>query len=185
MAGELQGKIVAFLVANDGVEQAELAEPWRAVQEAGGIPRLIAPEAGSVRAVNHLAKGDTFDVDETAAQADVSAYGALVLPGGVANPYQLRLSPEAVAFAKAFFDATKPVAVIGHGAQTLIKADVVRGRQLTSWPGMQGDLRDAGAAWRDEEVVLDNTGLSTLVSSRGADDLKAFCQTLVDAFAAA
>jgi protease I len=180
MSSELSGKTVAFLVAAEGIEQVELTEPWQAVRQAGGTPQLISGQAGTVQALNHLDKGDTFPVDVTLDQADVSAYDALVLPGGVANPDQLRTQPEAVAFAKAFFDAGKPVAVICHGPWTLVEADVVRGRTITSWPSLQTDIRNAGGNWVDEEVVVDTEGPNTLVSSRKPDDLKAFCQRLVD-----
>ena len=180
MSGELQGKTVAFLVAAEGIEQVELTEPWQAVQQAGGTPHLVSAERGNVQAMNHLDKGDTFPVDVTLDQADVSAYDALVLPGGVANPDQLRTQPRAVAFAKSFFDAGKPVAVICHGPWTLVEADVVRGRTLTSWPSVRTDIRNAGGHWVDEEVAVCTAGPNTLVSSRKPDDLKAFCQQLVD-----
>ena len=182
MATELQGKTVAFLVAAEGIEQVELTEPWRAVQQAGGTPKLVSAEAGTVQAMNHMDKADTFPVDVTLDQADVSAFDALVLPGGVANPDQLRTQPPAVAFAKAFFDAGKPVAVICHGPWTLVEAGVVRGRTVTSWPSLQTDIRNAGGSWVDEEVVVCTAGPNTLVSSRKPDDLKAFCQQLVDTF---
>jgi protease I len=182
---ELQGKTVAFLCNTEGTEQVELTEPWKAVQEAGGTPKLVAPESGAIQGFNHLDKGDTFPVDVTLDEAKPAQFDALVLPGGVANPDQLRMRPEAVQFAKAFFDAGKPVAVICHGPWTLVEADVVRGRTLTSWPSVQTDLRNAGATWVDEEVVVCTEGPNTLVSSRKPDDLKAFCQTLVDVFAKA
>ncbi|HEU5033374.1 MAG TPA: type 1 glutamine amidotransferase domain-containing protein [Mycobacteriales bacterium] len=183
-ANTLKGKTVAFLVATEGIEQVELTEPWKAVEEAGGTPRLVAPKGGRVQAFNHLDKADTFAVDETVDDADVASYDALVLPGGVANPDQLRTIPAAVSFAKGFFEAGKPVAVICHGPWTLVEADVVRDRMITSWPSLQTDLRNAGADWRDEEVVVCTQGPNTLVSSRKPDDLKAFCQELVDAVAA-
>ena len=183
MSNELNGKTVAFLVAAEGIEQVELTEPWKAVQAAGGKPRLVSAESGTVQAMNHMDKGDTFDVDITLDQADVAAFDGLVLPGGVANPDQLRTQPQAVAFAKAFFDAGKPVAVICHGPWTLVEADVVRGRRITSWPSLQTDIRNAGGQWVDEEVVVCTSGPNTLVSSRKPDDLKAFTQRLVDAFA--
>ena len=185
MANELQGKTIAFLVSNEGAEQVELTEPWKAVKDAGGTPRLVAPKAGKVQAFHHLDKGDTFDVDETVADADPSSYDGLVLPGGVANPDQLRTRPEAVAFARGFFDAGKPVAVICHGPWTLVEAGVVSGRTITSWPSVQTDLRNAGAKWVDEEVVVCTDGPNVLISSRKPDDLKAFCQEIMDRFAAA
>jgi deglycase len=185
MSSELQGKTVAFLVAPEGIEQVELTEPWKAVQQSGGTPQLISTADGEVQAFNHLDKGDTFPVDATVEQATVGSYDALVLPGGVANPDFLRMQPKAVQFAKAFFDAGKPVAVICHGPWTLVEADVVRGRTLTSWPSLQTDLRNAGATWVDEEVHVDTSGPNTLISSRKPDDLKAFCQQLVDTFSQA
>nr|MBA3620142.1 DJ-1/PfpI family protein [Acidothermales bacterium] len=134
MGTQLQGKTVAFLVAGEGIEQVELTEPWKAVQSAGGTPKLVSLEEGEVQAFNHLDKGDTFSVDETAESADAATYDALVLPGGVANPDQLRTDEKAVAFAKSFLDAGKPVAAICHAPWTLVEADVLRGRTLTSWP---------------------------------------------------
>jgi deglycase len=185
MNERLAGKRVAFLVAPEGIEQVELTEPWQAIEDAGGSPELIAPEGPEVQAFNHLDKADTFTVDTTVDEADVSAYDALVLPGGVANPDRLRTVPEAVRFAKAFFDAGKPVAVICHGPWTLVEADVVRGRTITSWPSVQTDLRNAGAEWVDDEVVVDRDGPNVLISSRKPDDLKAFCRELVDVLATA
>jgi protease I len=178
MAEMLNGKRIAFLVANEGIEQVELTEPWKAIEEAGGTPELIAPEAGEAQAFNHLDKADTFKVDRTAGDADASDYDGLVLPGGVANPDNLRTHEEAVAFIRAFFDQGKPVGVICHGPWTLIEADVLRGRTITSWPSVQTDLRNAGANWVDEEVVVDEG----LVSSRKPDDLPAFCAKLVEEF---
>jgi protease I len=182
MSDELQGRTVAFLVANEGVEQVELTEPWRAVQEAGGTPRLVSVEPGQVQGFNHLDKADAFPVDEVAAEASVDRYDALVLPGGVANPDQLRTHDEAVAFVRGFFEAGKPVAAICHAPWTLVEADVVRGRRMTSWPSVSTDLRNAGADWVDEEVVVDESAPSTLITSRKPDDLKAFCDTLVQRF---
>jgi protease I len=177
MAGKLDGKTVAFL-ATDGVEQVELTEPWKAVQDAGGTPELVSLEAGQVQAFNHLDKADPFPVDRTAADADASRYDALVLPGGVANPDFLRADDDAVGFVRAFFDQGKPVAAICHGPWTLIDAGVVKGRTLTSWPSLETDLRNAGATWVDEEVHVD----SGLVTSRKPDDLPAFCAKLVEEF---
>ncbi|WP_116026924.1 type 1 glutamine amidotransferase domain-containing protein [Thermomonospora umbrina] len=184
MAGELRGRTVAFLVAPEGVEQVELTEPWREMEEAGATPRLISTDSGSVQAFDHLDKADTFEVDATVADSDPADFDALVLPGGVANPDFLRMEPKAVEFAKAFFTAGKPVAVICHGPWTLVEADVVRDRTITSWPSLRTDLRNAGARWVDEEVVVDADGPNTLVSSRRPDDLKAFCQAAVEAFRA-
>lgn len=178
MSDQLQGKRIAFLTANEGVEQVELSEPLEAVREAGAETDLLAPEGGEVQAFNHLDKGDTFEAEEVGG-ADPSHYDGLVLPGGVANPDQLRTSPEAVAFVRAFFEAGKPVGVICHGPWTLIEADVVQGRTLTSWPSLQTDLRNAGAEWVDEQVHVDEG----LVSSRKPDDLAAFTAKIVEEFA--
>jgi protease I len=180
----LKGKTVAFLVAPEGIEQVELTEPWKAVQEAGGTPRLVSTEAGTVQGYNHLDKADTFDADTTVDKATAADYAGLVLPGGVANPDYLRTQPKAVAFAKAFVDAGKPVAAICHAPWTLVEADVVGGRRVTSWPSLQTDLRNAGADWVDEEVVVCENGPNVLVTSRKPDDLKAFCGELVDRIAA-
>jgi protease I len=180
---DLSGKTVAFLVAPEGIEQVELTEPWQAVAEAGGTPRLVSTQDGKVQAFNHLDKADTFPVDETVDGADVTSYDALVLPGGVANPDLLRTQPAAVQFAKAFFDAGKPVAAICHAPWTLIEAGVVAGRTLTSWPSLRTDLRNAGADWVDQEVVVDRTGPSPLVTSRKPDDLPAFNGKLLEVFA--
>ena len=176
MADKLQGKRIAFLVAPEGTEQVELTEPWKAVEGEGGTPELVSTESGEVQAFNHLDKADTFGVDETFEKADPSGYDALVLPGGVANPDALRMDEKAVAFIRSFFDDRKPVAAICHAPWTLIEADVVRGRTMTSWPSLQTDLRNAGATWVDEEVVTDNG----LVTSRKPDDLKAFCAKMVE-----
>jgi protease I len=185
MANELSGKTIAFLVATEGIEQVELTEPWKAVQQAGGTPRLVAPESGEVQAFNHLDKADTFSVDETVgAAADVASYDGLVLPGGVANPDQLRTDAKAVAFARAFAEAGKPIAVICHGPWTLVEAGVVKGRTLTSWPSLKTDITNAGGRWVDEEVHVDEDGPGVIISSRKPDDLKAFCQEIVDRFAA-
>jgi protease I len=182
MAKTLRGKTIAFLVAPEGIEQVELTEPWKAVQDAGGTPRLVSTESGTVQAFNHLDRADTFDVDDTVEGKSAADYDGLVLPGGVANPDYLRTQPAAVAFARSFFDAGKPVASICHAPWTLVEADVVRGRMITSWPSVQTDLRNAGADWRYEEVVVCEHGPNVLVSSRKPDDLKAFCGEIVDRF---
>jgi protease I len=179
MSERLQDKKIAFLMANEGVEQIELTEPLQAVRDAGAEAELLAPEAGEVQAFNHLDKGDTFEVDRTVGDADASEFDGLVLPGGVANPDQLRAKPEALEFVRAFFEAGKPVGVICHGPWTLIDAGVAKGRTLTSWPSLQTDLRNAGAEWVDEEVHVDQG----LVSSRKPDDLEAFCGKIVEEFA--
>jgi protease I len=179
---ELKNKKVAFLVANEGVEQVELTEPWKAVEDAGGQPVLVAPKAGRSQAFNHLEKGDTFPVDVTVADATVDDYIGLVLPGGVANPDQLRTNPDAVAFAKAFADVGKPIAVICHGPWTLVEAGVVRNRTLTSWPSVKTDIENAGGHWIDVPVKVCIGAENTIVSSRKPDDLPAFCETFVDVF---
>jgi len=179
MSDRLQGKKIAFLTSNEGVEQVELVEPRKAVREAGAEAELLAPEAGEVQAFNHLDKGDTFDVDRPVGEADASEYDGLVLPGGVANPDQLRTKPEALEFVRGFFAAGKPVGVICHGPWTLIDAGVAEGRTLTSWPSLETDLRNAGANWVDEEVHVDQG----LVSSRKPDDLEAFNAKIVEEFA--
>lgn len=169
---------IAFLCAPEGTEQIELTEPWKAVQQAGGTPRLISTDPGEIQAFNHLDKADTFEVHATAADASPADYDGLVLPGGVANPDLLRTDPAAVAFVKAFFDAGKPVAAICHAPWTLIEADAVRDRTLTSWPSLRTDLRNAGATWVDEEVKICEGGPNVLVTSRKPDDLEAFCQAV-------
>ncbi|TMM15766.1 MAG: type 1 glutamine amidotransferase [Actinobacteria bacterium] len=181
MAGNLGGKKIAFVVANEGVEEVELTEPWAAVEQAGGRPELIAPEGGEVQAFNHLDKGDTFAVDKRIEQARPEEYDGLVLPGGVANPDQLRTVPRAVEFLREFFSEGKPVGVICHGPWTLVEADLVRDRTLTSWPSLRSDIRNAGGNWVDEEVVVDHG----LVSSRKPDDLPAFCAKILEEFAEA
>lgn len=185
MRKQLDDKRIAFLVATEGVEQVELTEPWRAVEEAGGRPELISTEVGKVQAFNHLTAADTFDAEKSADYAEVRDYAGLVLPGGVANPDNLRMNTAAVAFIKSFFEAGKPVAVICHGPWPLIEADAVRDRSITSWPSVQTDLRNAGARWVDQEVVECTDGPNTLVSSRNPDDLPAFCDALVQVFARA
>lgn len=183
VATRLNNKRIAFLVAPEGVEQVELTEPWKAVENAGATPELVSTEVGKIQAFNHLSPGDTFEAEKSADAVSVSDYAALVLPGGVANPDYLRTNSSAVAFTKGFFDAGKPVAVICHGPWTLIEADVVRGRTLTSWPSVKTDLVNAGANWVDDEVVTCSRGPNTLVSSRKPDDLPVFCNTLVETFA--
>lgn len=175
---DLNGKTIAFLVAPEGTEQVELTEPWAAVEKAGGTPRLVSTVRGRVQAFNHLDAADTFDVDAVVADADVASYDGLVLPGGVANPDSLRMDQDAVAFVKGFFEADKPVAAICHAPWTLIEADVVTGRRLTSWPSLRTDLRNAGAEWVDAGVVVDGR----LVTSRKPDDLPAFTEAAVEQF---
>ncbi len=174
---------VAFLVAPEGTEQVELTEPWRAVTAAGGTPKLVSTAEGKVQAFDHLDKADTFPVDLTAGEASAGDFDGLVLPGGVANPDALRMDEEAVAFAKAFFDAGKPVAAICHAAWTLIEADVVRGRTLASWPSLRTDIRNAGGTWVDEQVKICTAGPNTLITSRKPADLDAFCPAFIAEFA--
>jgi len=176
---DLTGRTIAFLVATEGVEQVELTEPWAAVEDAGGTPRLLSLEAGKVQAFDHLDKADTFPVDAVVADADPESYDGLVLPGGVANPDALRMDEDAVAFVREFFDSDRPVAAICHAPWTLAEADVVRNRRLTSWPSLQTDLRNAGAQWVDAEVVVDGN----LVTSRKPDDLPAFNHAMLSLFA--
>jgi protease I len=179
MAGELKGRKVAFLVAQEGIEEVELTEPWKAVEQAGGEPVLIAPESGEVQSMKHLDKASTYPVDRTLAEADADDFDAVVLPGGVANPDQLRTETEAIEFLQRIFRAGKPVGVICHGPWTLVEADLVRDRKITSWPSLQTDIRNAGGDWVDEQVVVDQG----LVSSRKPDDLPAFCAKIVEEFA--
>lgn len=179
MSDELQGKRVAFLVANEGVEQIELTEPLKAVRNAGAEVDLIAPEKGDVQGFNHLDKGDVFQADRAVGEVDASDYDGLVLPGGVANPDVLRTVKPAVEFTRSFFEQGKPVAAICHGPWTLVEADVVDGRTLTSWPSLQTDIRNAGGEWVDEEVHVDEG----LVTSRKPDDLEAFCGKAVEEIA--
>jgi protease I len=178
MSADLHGKTIAF-VATDGVEQVEYTEPRKAVEEAGGTAELISLEGGEIQGFNHLDKGDTFPVDHAIDEADPARYDGLVLPGGVANPDALRMDEKAVSFIRSFFDAGKPVGAICHAPWTLAEADVVGGKRMTSWPSLQTDLRNAGADWIDEEVVVDGN----LVTSRKPDDLPAFCSAITEQFA--
>jgi protease I len=175
MAGELQGKKVAFLFT-DGVEQIEYIEPRQAVEAAGAQVDLVSLKPGKVQGFNHLDKGDPFEVDVTVRDADPGDYDGLVLPGGVANPDFLRTDQHAVAFTRAFFEAGKPVGAICHGPWTLVEAGVVKGRTLTSWPSLRTDIENAGGTWVDEEVHVDRG----LVTSRKPDDLPAFCAKVVE-----
>jgi protease I len=177
MANRLSGKKIAFL-ATDGVEQIELTEPWTKVEEEGGTPELISLESGEIQGFDHLDKADTFEVGTPVADADASDYNGLVLPGGVANPDFLRASADAVEFTRSFFEAGTPVAAICHAPWTLVEADVVRGRTITSWPSLRTDIENAGGTWVDEEVHVD----AGLVTSRKPDDLPAFCEKLVEEF---
>jgi protease I len=177
MASELNGRAVAVL-ATDGVEQVELTEPVKALKQAGARVHVVAPKSGTIRAWNHFDKGDPIPVDQPLDQADPQRYDALVLPGGVVNPDQLRTDQKAVQFVRHFVAARKPVAAICHGPWTLIEADGVRGRRVTSWPSLKTDLTNAGARWTDEEVVTDQG----LVTSRKPADLPAFCRKMIEEF---
>ena len=178
MEKRLAGKKVAILVA-EGFEQVELTGPRRALDDAGAETKIVSPARGEVQGWNHYDKGDKFKVDVPLAEADAQNFDALLLPGGVANPDQLRMKPEAIRFVKAFFDAGKPVASICHGPWTLIEAGAVRGRTMTSWPSIKTDLINAGAEWVDREVVTDNG----LVTSRKPDDIPAFNEKMIEEFA--
>jgi protease I len=178
MAGKLDGRKIAF-VAADGVEQVELTEPWEAVKAEGGQPELLSVESGEIQGFNHLDRADKFKVDRAVSDADPSDYDGLVLPGGVANPDFLRTSDDVVGFVRSFFDDNKPAAVICHGPWTIVEADVVKGRTLTSWPSLKTDIRNAGGNWVDEEVHIDGN----LITSRKPDDLPAFCGAIVEAVA--
>ena len=178
MTASLKDRRIAFL-ATDGVEQVELTEPWKAVQSAGGRPELVSLETGSIQGFNHDEKADTFAVDHAIDEVSPDDYDGLVLPGGVANPDALRMDDRAVSFVQGFFEQGKPTGVICHGPWMLVEADVVRGRTLTSWPSLRTDIRNAGGAWVDREVVVDGS----LVTSRNPDDLPAFCDTLVEKLA--
>ena len=180
MAGELSGKKIAFLVAQEGIEEVELTKPREAVEEAGAETDLIAPDSGEVQSFNHLDKSNTYPVDKSLDEADPSDYDGVVLPGGVANPDQLRTEERALRFLQQIASAGKPIGVICHGPWTLLDAELVSGRTITSWPSLKTDLRNAGANWVDEEVVVD----SGLVSSRKPDDLPTFCAKIVEEFAA-
>ena len=178
MAGELNGKRIAFLVA-EAFEQVELTEPWKAVQKAGGTPELVSYKPGELYAMKHHDKADTFTVDHTLDEVSVDDYDGLVQPGGVANPDILRTIPDAVRFTKDFMDRGKPVASICHGPWMLVEAGAVRGRTITSWPSLRTDVRNAGGTWVDEEVHVEDG----LVTSRKPDDLPAFCRAMVEEFA--
>ena len=176
MSEELKGKRVAVMTANEGVEQIELTAPVEALRGAGAEVDLIAPEAGTVQAFSHLDKADEFRVDHSVAEVNAGDYAGLVLPGGVANPDQLRMSGAAVGLIADFFEQGKPVGAICHAPWTLIEADVVDGRTLTSWPSLRTDIQNAGGNWVDEEVCVEQG----LVTSRGPDDLEAFCSKVIE-----
>jgi len=180
MSRDLDGKRVAILVAN-GFEQVELTEPKRALETAGAKTAIVSPEQGKVKGWNHTDWGDEFKVDVPLSDAKADEFDALVLPGGVMNPDKLRRNEWALQLVRAFFESGKPIAAICHGPWTLIDADVVSGKRMTSYPSIQTDLKNAGANWVDEEVVVDNG----LVTSRSPDDLRAFNQKMIEEIAQA
>jgi len=177
MADELKGCTVAVL-ATDGVEQVELTEPVKALKQAGAEVHVVAPKTGSIQGFNHFDKADPIPVQQALDQADAARYQALMLPGGVINPDQLRLHPKAIDFVRHFVQSGKPIAAICHGPWTLIDAGGVRGRRMTSWPSLKTDLSNAGAQWVDEQVVTDNG----LVTSRKPDDIPAFTRKMIEEF---
>ncbi len=177
MARKLDGKKVAILVA-DGFEQVEMTKPRDALEEAGAETKIVSLKPGQIQGMHHADKGDTFDVNLAVADARPEEFDALMIPGGLLNPDALRSNEDALEFARHFFRESKPVAAICHGPQVLISADLVRGRKMTSWPAIQADMRNAGARWVDEEVVVDNG----LVTSRKPDDIPAFNKKMIEEF---
>jgi protease I len=175
MANELNGKTVAILVEN-GFEQEELTRPQQALEQAGAQTQIVSVQSGKVKGWNHTEWGDEFSVDVSLDQANADAYDALLLPGGVMNPDKLRRNEKALRFVRAFFESGKPVAAICHAPWTLIDAGVAKGRKLTSYPSLQTDLKNAGANWVDQEVVVDNG----LVTSRKPDDIPAFNRKMIE-----
>lgn len=178
MAGQLTGRKVAFL-ATDGVEQVELSAPWNALKQAGAELKLVSDKTGEIQAMNHDEKGQTFAVDVEVSSVTARDFDALVLPGGVANPDRLRTNRAAVDFVRQFMELDKPVAAICHAPWLLVEADAIRGRTVTSWPSLETDVRNAGGAWVDKQVQLDQK----LLTSRKPDDLPAFCAHLVELLA--
>jgi protease I len=179
VSDELRGVTVAFVVANQGVEEVELVRPWQAVLDAGGHPELVAPRGGLIETMRDLDRADRFPVDQVTGEARASDYQGAVLPGGVANPDRLRRDAAAVDFLMSLFEAGKPVAALRHGASTLIDGDLVTGRTVTSSPSLQTDLRNAGAQWVDRDVVVCRRGINTLVT---ASDIDSFCTQLTTQF---
>ena len=178
MANELNGKRIAALVDN-GFEQVELTSPKEALEKAGAKVDVVSPQNGRVKGWQHTAWGDEIAVDRPLSDAKADDYDGLLLPGGVMNPDKLRANDQAVAFVRAFVEAQKPIAAICHGPWTLIEAGAVRGKTMTSWPSLKTDLRNAGANWVDQQVVVDNG----LVTSRKPDDIPAFSQKAIEEFA--
>lgn len=178
MSGRLNGKRIAIL-ATDGFEQSELTEPRRALEQEGARVEVISPHDGSIQGMRHHDKGDPVPVDRTLDAAKPEQYDALMLPGGVANPDALRMDPKAVDFTRSFFLTKKPVAAICHGPWTLVEANVVQGKRMTSWPSLKTDISNAGGHWEDSPVVVDHG----LVTSRNPGDLPQFCQRMIEEFA--
>lgn len=174
---------IAFLMAPEGVEQIELTDPWQAVVDSGDEPVLVSTKPGQIQAFHHLDKADVFPVQEVVSETSAGSFDGLVLPGGVANPDALRMDGQAVSFVRDFFEQGRPVAAICHAPWTLVEADVVRGRTLTSWPSLRTDIRNAGGTWVDEQVQVCEAAPSTLVTSRKPDDLKVFCEAFLEEFA--
>lgn len=173
----LEGKTIAIL-ATEGVEQVELTEPRKALEQAGAATELISLQSGDVQAMNHIEKGDMIPVDRTVEQVEAESYDGLLLPGGALNPDNLRQNEQAVRFVRAFYDADKPIAAICHAPWILVEADIVRGLTMTSWPSLQTDIRNAGGTWVDEEVVSDNG----IITSRKPDDIPAFSKKMIEGF---
>jgi protease I len=181
MAGNtLKGVRVAIL-ATDGFEQSELTEPRKALDAAGALTKVVSPKSGKLKGWNHKEWGEEVQVDQQLDTADPRSYDALLLPGGVMNPDALRMQPKAVAFVRSFFDAGKPVGAICHGPWTVIESGAAKGHRMTSWPSLQTDIRNAGADWVDEEVVVDKN----LVTSRKPDDIPAFNREIINLFSRA
>jgi protease I len=180
MPNLLTGRKVAFL-ATDGVEEVELTAPWNALKQAGADLELVSERSGEIQAMNHDAKSNKFPVDVEVTAVTARDFDALVLPGGVANPDKLRTNKDAVKFVREFMELDKPVAAICHGPWLLVEADAVRGRTITSWPSLETDVRNAGGAWVDKQVQLDQK----LLTSRKPDDLPAFCARLVELLSSA
>jgi protease I len=172
-----ESRKIAFVIAPEGTERVELTEPWDAVKDAGHQPVLLSTESGEAQLFDHLDRADTIDVDALVQDASIDDFDALVLPGGVANPDALRIQSGAVKFIGAFVESGKPVAAICHAPWTLVEADTVRNRRLTSWPSLETDIRNAGGDWVDERVVVDGN----LITSRKPDDLPAFIAALLEA----
>lgn len=184
MADQLSGKKIAFLTSNSGVEQVELTRPWQAVIDAGGQPVLLAPETGSVQAMNNdVEKADTFDVDLAVSAAQGADYAGLVIPGGTTNADHLRMDATAVKWVADFIAAGRPVAAICHGPWALVEADVLEGKTLTSYPSLRTDITNAGGSWVDQQVYVCPAQGWTLVTSRNPDDLDAFCAAVTGQFA--